>query len=134
MAALSFPYRCWYNAGSYFLFEEIIAIEQNLILSEAEFDEFQRYCREKGFDLSYYVFYFSNEISGSKRAIERHQFDEPKVIKLIKHGFEFIGIPYTVAEWQQDKWRSQFAEIKEAVLKKQIKVAARAGAKQKVMQ
>jgi hypothetical protein len=82
---------------------------KNLLLSEAEFDDFQRYCREKGFDLSY----FSGEISGSKQEIERHQFDDPQVIKLTRHRFTFGGVPYTVAEWQQEKWRSCFSEIRE---------------------
>ena len=82
-------------------------IEQSLILSEAEFDEFQRYCREKGFDLSYY----SSNISGSEKEIQQQKFDEPAVIKLIKHRFTSIGIPYTVAEWEQDRWHNQFKEI-----------------------
>ena len=92
-------------------------IEQNLILSEAEFDEFQRYCREKGFDLSYFVSYFSSEISGSRKAIERHQFDEPKVITLIRRRFTSICVPYIGAEWQQDKWRNQFKEIQQKFFK-----------------
>jgi hypothetical protein len=95
-------------------------IGKNLILSESDFNDFQSYCREKAFDLSYSSV---DKISGSMKEIEQHQFDEPKVIKLVKHRFEFIGIPYTVAEWQQDKWRSQFAEMKDDFLKKQIKIA-----------
>ena len=73
---------------------------KNLVLSEAKFDDFQRYCREKGFDLSY----FCSDISGSKGEIERHQFDGPKVIKLKRHRFSFSGTPYDVDEWQQYKW------------------------------
>jgi hypothetical protein len=30
----------------------------NLVLSEAEFVEFKQYCREKGFDLSYFALNF----------------------------------------------------------------------------
>jgi len=37
-------------------------MEKNLVLKEKQFAEFQQFCREKGFDLSYY----SNEISGSQ--------------------------------------------------------------------
>ena len=66
---------------------------KNLLLSEAEFDDFQRYCREKGFDLAY----FSSKISGSREEMEQHQFDDARVIKVIGHQ----GVPYTVAEWQQ---------------------------------
>ena len=51
---------------------------KNVLLSEAEFDDFQSYCRKKGVDLAY----FSGEISGSKEEIEQHQFDGPQVIKL----------------------------------------------------
>ena len=87
-----------------------MVVEKNLILSEAKFDEFQRYCREKGFDLSYY----SSKISGSEKEIQQQKFDEPKVIKLIKRRFTSIGIPYTVAEWQQDRWHNQFKEIQES--------------------
>jgi hypothetical protein len=63
-------------------------IEQNLILSETEFDEFQHYCHEKGFDLSYY-----NSISGSEKEIQQQKFDEPAVIKLLKYrGHHSAGI------------------------------------------
>ena len=79
----------------------------NLVLSEAEFDEFKQYCHEKGFDLSY----FSSDISGSKEEIERYQFDGPKVIKLKRRRFSFSGTPYDVAEWQQEKWASNLSEI-----------------------
>ena len=96
----------------------MIVIGQNLILFEAEFDEFQRYCRQNGFDLSYYI----SSISGSKKEIQQQKFDEPVVIKLIKHRFTSVGIPYTVAEWQQDKWRSQFSEIQENFFKNQTNI------------
>ena len=56
---------------------------------------FQRYCREQGFDLSY----FSSKISGTRKEIGQHQFDDFQVIKLIKHTFAYTGIPYSVAEW-----------------------------------
>jgi len=85
---------------------------QNLVLPEVEFDEFKRYCRGKGFDLSY----FGPEISGSKEEIECHQFDSPKVIKLRKLRFAFRGIPYDVAEWQQEKWVSNLSEIQSEFL------------------
>jgi hypothetical protein len=78
-----------------------------LVLSEAEFVEFKQYCREKGFDLSY----FSSDISGSEEEIERYQFDSPKVIKLKRRRFSFSGTPYDVAEWQQEKWASNLSEI-----------------------
>ena len=80
---------------------------KNLLLSEAEFVDFQRYCREKGFDLSY----FSGEISGSKEEIERHQFDRPKVIKFKRQRFSSKGIPYDVAEWQREKWSATLSRL-----------------------
>ena len=91
-------------------------VEQNLILAEAEFDEVQRYCREKGFDLSYY----SSSISGSEKEIRQQKFDEPQVIKLIKRRFTSIGIPYSVAEWQQDRWHNQFKEIQQEFFKNKM--------------
>jgi hypothetical protein len=94
-------------------------ISNNLILSETEFGDFQRYCREKGFDLSY----FSSGILGSRKEIEQHQIDDFQVIKLIKHKFAYTGIPYSVAEWQQDKWRNQFLEIQEDFIKNKTKIA-----------
>ena len=87
---------------------------KNLVLSEAEFDDFQRYCREKGFDLSY----FSGEISGSKEEMERHQFDSPKVIKFKRQRFSSKGIPYDVAEWQREKWDSSLPQIQDEFFKK----------------
>ena len=89
-------------------------IGNNLILSEIEFGNFQRYCREKRFDLSY----FSSGILGSRKEIEQHQFDGFQVIKVVKRGFIHEGIPYTVAEWQQGEWRNQFLEIQEDFFKK----------------
>ena len=80
---------------------------KNLILSEDEFDEFKQYCHEKGFDLSY----FGPEILGSKEEIEHYQFSRPQVIKLRKSRFTFRGIPYDVAEWQQEKWDSSLPQI-----------------------
>ena len=55
-------------------------MSKNMVLLETEFDEFKQYCKEKGFDLSY----FSGEISGSKEKIRAYRFDKPKVIKLKK--------------------------------------------------
>jgi len=49
-------------------------ISKNLVLSERDFNDFQNFCREKGFDLSY----FSSEISGSAKEIEQLQFSEPQ--------------------------------------------------------
>ena len=85
---------------------------ENLVLSEAEFDEFRQYCHEKGFDLSY----FGPEILGSKEEIGHYQFSTPQVIKLRKRRFTFQGIPYDVAEWQQEKWASNLSEIQSEFL------------------
>jgi hypothetical protein len=87
----------------------------NLVLSEAEFDEFKQYCREKGFDLSY----FGPEILGSKEEIE-HRFSRPQVIKLRKRRFTFQGIPYDVAEWQQQKWLTSLPGLRDEFFKKGI--------------
>ena len=88
----------------------------NLVLSEAEFDEFKQYCHEKGFDLSY----FGPEILGSKEEIEHYQFSRPQVIKLRKRRFTFQGIPYDVAEWQQERWDSRLPQIQDEFFKKRI--------------
>ena len=85
---------------------------KNLVLSEAEFDEFKQYCHEKGFDLSY----FGSDISGSKEEIERYQFDSPKVIKLKRRRFSFSGTPYDVAEWQQQKWLTSLPGLRDEFL------------------
>ena len=87
---------------------------QNLLLSEAEFDEFRQYCRGKGFDLSY----FGPDISGSKEEIERYQFDGPKVIKLKRRRFSFSGTPYDVAEWQQRKWLTSLPALRDEFFKR----------------
>ena len=84
-------------------------MSQNLVLSEVEFDEFQRFCRHKGFDLSY----FGPEISGSKENIERHQFDSPKVIKFKRQRFTSKGIPYDVAEWEREKWSAILSQLRD---------------------
>ncbi len=80
----------------------------NLVLYEAEFDRFRRFCCEKGFDLSY----FSPEISGTKEEIARYVSGSPKVIKLRKRCFGFTGIPYDVAEWQQESWKARIPGLK----------------------
>ncbi|MBA7478648.1 hypothetical protein ES707_14076 [subsurface metagenome] len=85
----------------------------NLVLIESKFCEFQRFCRQNGFDLCY----FEPGISGSKEDIERHQFDRPKVIKLKRHRFTSEGIPYDVAVWQQDKWRTMLPQLKDKFCK-----------------
>lgn len=66
---------------------------ENVVLSEAEFDTFQRFCRSKGFDLSYY----GPEIDGGE--VGPYQFDSPKVIKVKRRRFSSGGVPYDVAEW-----------------------------------
>ncbi len=92
---------------------------KNLLLPENDFAKFKQYCGEKGFDLSY----SSPEISGLKEEIEWHQFDGPQVIKLTRGQFTFIGVPYTVAEWQQEKWGSRFSEIQEEFFSKRTPIA-----------
>ncbi|WP_324664213.1 hypothetical protein VLL09_04720 [Dehalococcoides mccartyi] len=90
---------------------------ENLVLSDTEFADFKRLCKEKDFDLSY----FSGEISGSKEEIRTYRFDSPKVIKLKKLCFGFQGIPYDVAEFQQEKWSTSLPEIREEFFKRRIK-------------
>lgn len=81
----------------------------NLVLSESDFEEFRQYCRQRGFDLCY----FSSEISGSRQEIANLQFGSPKVIKIIKRRFSLRGVPYDVAEYQQNEWKRAFPSIKE---------------------
>jgi hypothetical protein len=87
---------------------------QNLVLSETELADFKRYCKGKGFDLSY----FSPEISGSKEEIEHYPFSSPKIIELRKCRLGFKGIPYDVAEWQQEKWVNNFSGIQKEFSKR----------------
>ena len=87
---------------------------KNLVLSEAEFDEFKQYCHEKGFDLCY----FGPDISGSKEEIERYQFDGPKVIKVKRRRFSFSGTPYDVAEWQHHKWFTSLPGLRDEFFKR----------------
>ena len=86
---------------------------KNLILSDLEFDDFKRFCSERGFDLSYYSVDFFDSINEMKR----YEFGDPYVIKLVKHRFTVTGIPYTVAEWQQEEWRRQLPEVQRDFLK-----------------
>ena len=87
---------------------------ENLLLNEAEFDEFKRFCRNKGFDLSYYI----SEISGPKEEVERYPFDSPEVIKPRKRRVGFAGIPYDVAEWQSENCKAQVSVLKEKFFQK----------------
>jgi hypothetical protein len=89
-------------------------VAKNLVLSEAEFDEFKQYCHEKGFDLSY----FGPDISGSKEEIEHYQFDGPKVIKVKRRRFSFSGTPYDVAEWQHHKWLTNLPGLRDEFFKR----------------
>lgn len=79
----------------------------NSVFLEEAFKEFKFYCHGEGFDLCY----FTSEITGSLREIENYQFDNPKVIKLKKKAFGYEGIPYDVAEWQQEQWHHNLADI-----------------------
>jgi len=83
-------------------------MKKNLVLNEKQFADFQQFCRDKGFDLSYY----SNEISGSQSEIENYQFNGPQVIKLRKSRFTYRGTPYDVAEWQKVAWANRFSQIR----------------------
>ena len=87
---------------------------ENMVLEEVDFEKFRQYSRTKGFDLCY----FCPEISGSKEAITCHKFDSPKVIKLRKRRFSFEGIPYNVAEWQQESWHRSLPKLKEEFFEK----------------
>lgn len=86
---------------------------KNLVLLETEFDDFKQYCKEKGFDLSY----FSSELSGSREEMESYTFDSPKVIRLKRRRFGFQGVPFDVAEWQHEKWIGSFKEIRDEFFK-----------------
>jgi len=83
-------------------------MEKTLALDEKQFAEFQQFCRDKGFDLSYY----SNEISGSRSEIANYQFESPRVIKLRKRRFSYRGTPYDVAEWQRVAWANRFSQAR----------------------
>jgi len=83
--------------------------EKNLVLMESEFAEFQEFCRNRGFDLSYY----SGEVTGSKREIESYPFNGPRVVRLRKGLFAYRGVPYDVAEWQKNDWSHQFSRIRD---------------------
>lgn len=82
---------------------------ENLVLSEVEFIEFQRFCRSKGFDLCY----FGSEISGSRANIESHRFGGPRVVKLKNLRFTSEGTPYDVAEWQQKEWSAALPRLRD---------------------
>ena len=108
--------------ASWFLIKGVkTEVAKNLVLSEAEFDEFKQYCHEKGFDLSC----FGPEILGSTEEIEHYQFSRPQVIKLRKRRFTFQGIPYDVAEWQQERWDSSLPQIRDEFFKKDTKSESR---------
>lgn len=92
---------------------------RNLVLAEADFEEFKSYCRRLGFDLSY----FSTEMTGFGKEIENHRFDTPKVIKLKKKPFGYQGTSYDVAEWQQAEWQRRFADIVEGFTKMRMETS-----------
>lgn len=90
-------------------------VNENLVLTETEFVLFQRFSRDKGFDLSY----FGLDISGSKKYIESQHFDVPKVIKIKRQRFDYAGVPYDVAEWQSEKWNATFSQLRLEFLNQQ---------------
>lgn len=80
---------------------------ENVVLPEAEFDAFQRFCRDKGFDLSYY----GPEIDGGKVGV--YQSAGSKVIKVKRRRFSSVGVSYDVAEWQQEEWSTVLPRLKD---------------------
>lgn len=82
---------------------------ENLVLTEIEFNKFQRFCRSKGFDLCY----FGPEISGSAEYLRVLQFDSPRVLKVKTRRFTSSAIPYDVAEWQRDKWGTALLQLRD---------------------
>jgi len=78
------------------------------MLSKEEFDIFRRICRAKGLDLCY----FSSGISGSLKQIEGYAFEDDTVILLEKRGWDYLAVPYSVAEWQKRDWASNYEQIK----------------------
>jgi hypothetical protein len=90
---------------------------ENVVLTEAEFDAFQRFCQGKGFDLCYY----GPEIDG--REVSAYQSGRHKVIKVKRRRFSSVGIPYDVAEWQQKEWDDALPLLKDEFIKGGIKMA-----------
>jgi hypothetical protein len=84
---------------------------ENLVLPEVEFSAFQRFCRDKGFDLSYY----GPEINGGE--FGTYQSDSPRVIKIKRRRFSSVGVPYGVAEWQQVEWSITLPRLKDEFFK-----------------
>jgi hypothetical protein len=83
-------------------------VDENLALTETEFYAFRRFCSQCGFGLCYY----GPAIFGSKEGIARYQFERPKVIKLKERRFDFVGIPYDVAEYEQKDWRMALPQLR----------------------
>src|SRR5208283_5641092 len=81
---------------------------QRPMLNKEEFDFFRRICRAKGLDLCY----FSPSISGSLKQIEKYAFEDDTVILLEKRRWDYLAVPYSVAEWQKGDWASNYEQIK----------------------
>lgn len=83
---------------------------KNLVLSEEQFDKFQKYCKEKGFDLSY----FSDLGSMGMKELENYQLEKaPRVAKLQKRRFGSKCKIYDVAEWERKDWSNTFPVLYE---------------------
>jgi len=83
---------------------------KNLVLAEAEFEEFQKYCKNKGFDLNY----FSEPGISSEKELENFQLEKaPRVAVISKKRFGKKAKIYDVAEWQREKWQNSFWQISE---------------------
>jgi hypothetical protein len=91
-------------------------ITENFVLNEADFYEFQKFCKQKGFDLCY----FGPEIFGSEKYFKSYPFITPQIIKLYGHGSNSKGVPYDVALQQEEKWTLVFPQLRAEFLAKKI--------------
>jgi len=89
--------------------------EKILILEEPEFERFRKYCKEKGFDLSYIrggdfkISRFSSN-ENTRRELEREaRRRDSKIVKLRSRKAVF----YDVAEYEKGRRDNAFEEIYE---------------------
>ena len=89
--------------------------EKILILEEQEFERFRKYCKEKGFDLSYIrgedfkISRFSSN-ENTRRELEKEAVNRnSKIVKRQNWKASF----YDVAEYEKERWDNAFLEIYE---------------------
>ncbi|OIO47064.1 MAG: hypothetical protein AUJ31_00510 [Parcubacteria group bacterium CG1_02_39_15] len=98
--------------------------EKILILEEQEFERFRKYCKERGFDLSYKRgedIKISRFSSNEKRRAELEREAVNRDSKIVKRQNQKATF-YDIAEYEKERWNNAFQEICEEFKEKNKEV------------